>query len=104
MDIESDEEMITRLGRLRPELLGVISRTSAIRYKNTDKRSDQIGRELGVASVIEGGVLRSGNSVRINAHLIQVSDQTQLWGASSTRDLSDVFAVQAEAAAQKRAG
>jgi len=92
------EEMITRLGRLRPELLGVIARTSAMRYKKTDKPIDQIGRELGVAYVIEGGVRRSGNSVRINAQLIQVSDQTQLWGDSYTRDLSDVFAIQAEVA------
>ncbi len=92
------EEMITRLGRLSPELLGVIARTSAMRYKKTDKPIDQIGRELGVAYVIEGGVRRSGNTVRINAQLIQVSDQTQLWGDNYTRDLSDVFAIQAEVA------
>ncbi len=92
------EEMITRLGRLRPELLGVIARTSAMRFKKTDKLIDQIGRELGVAYVIEGGVRRAGNRVRINAQLIQVSDQTQLWGDSYTRDISDVFAVQAEVA------
>ncbi len=92
------EEMITRLGRLRPDLLGVIARTSAMRYKRTDKPIDQIGQELGVAYVIEGGVRRAGSSVRINAQLIQVSDQTQLWGDSYTRDLSDVFAVQAEVA------
>jgi len=92
------EEMITRLGRLRPDLLGVIARTSAMRYKNTDKTIDQIGRELGVAYVNEGGVRRSGNSVRISAKLIQVSDQTLLWGDSYTRDLNDVFAIQAEVA------
>ncbi|MHC5108907.1 MAG: protein kinase domain-containing protein [Planctomycetota bacterium] len=92
------EEMITRLGRLRPELLGVIARTSAMRYRKTDKLIDQIGQELGVAYVIEGGVRRAGSSVRINAQLIQVSDQTQLWGDSYTRDLADVFAVQAEVA------
>jgi TolB-like protein len=92
------EEMITRLGRLRPDRLGVIARTSAMRYKNTDKLIDQIGRELGVDHVIEGGVRRAGGSVRINAQLIQVRDQTQLWGDSYTRDLSDVFAVQAEVA------
>jgi len=92
------EEMITRLGRLRPELLGVIARTSAMRYKETDKSIDQIGRELGVDFVIEGGVRRSGNSVRINAQLIQVSDQTQIWGESYTRELADVFAIQADVA------
>ena len=92
------EEMITRLGRLRPELLGVIARTSAMRYKKTNKTINEIGRELGVAYVIEGGVRRAGSSVRISAQLIQVSDQTQLWGDSYTRDLSDVFAIQAEVA------
>ena len=51
-----------------------------------------------MAYIIEGGVRRSGNSVRINAQLIQVSDQTQIWGDSYTRDLSDVFAIQAEVA------
>ncbi|MCH9033104.1 MAG: protein kinase, partial [Planctomycetes bacterium] len=80
------EEMITRLGRLRPELLGVIARTSAMRYKNTRKTIAEIGHELGVAYVVEGGVRRSGNSVRISAQLIQVSDQTQIWGDSYTRD------------------
>ncbi len=92
------EEMITRLGRLRPELLGVIARTSAMRYKKTDKLIDQIGRELGVAYVIEGGVRRAGSRVRINAQLIQVSDQTQLWGDIYTRELTDVFEFQAEVA------
>ncbi len=94
------EEMITRLGRLRPELLGVIARTSAMRYKKTDKSIDQIGRELGVTYIIEGGVRRAGNNVRINAQLILVSDQTQLWGDSYTRSLSDVFEIQSEVADQ----
>ena len=54
------EEMITRLGRLRPELVGVIARTSAMRYKNTVKAIEEIGRELNVAYVVEGSVRRSG--------------------------------------------
>ncbi|MCH9034156.1 MAG: hypothetical protein IID42_06580 [Planctomycetes bacterium] len=54
------EERITRLGRSRPELLGVIARTSAMRYKNTVKAIEEIGRELNVAYVVEGSVRRSG--------------------------------------------
>ena len=92
------DEMITTLGRISPQELGVIARTSAMRYKNTDKAIAEIGRQLGVDYIVEGSVRRSGNTVRINAQLIQVADQTQLWGDSYTRDLSDVFAIQAEVA------
>ena len=48
------EEMITQLGRLEPERLGVIARTSVMGYKHGDQRIDQIGRELGVQYVLEG--------------------------------------------------
>ncbi len=54
------EEMIARLGRLYPQRLGVIARASAIRYKNTDKDIDQIGRELGADYVLKGSVRRAG--------------------------------------------
>ena len=51
------EEMIAQLGRLRPQRLGVIARTSAWQYKETEKNITQIGRELGVGYVLEGSVL-----------------------------------------------
>ena len=64
------DEIITALGGLSPQRLGVIARTSAMQYKRTTKRIDQISRELGVDYIIEGAVRREGNRVRITAQLI----------------------------------
>ncbi len=88
------EEMIAQLGRLHPQRLGVIARTSAMHYKGTDKNVDEIGRELGVDYILEGSVRRAADRVRITAQLIQVSDQTHLWAESYERDLEDIFALQ----------
>src|SRR5438309_1137352 len=88
------EEMITQLGRMHPERLGVIARTSAMQYKKTQKGMDQIGRELGVAYVLEGSLRRAGDHVRVSAQLIQVRDQTHLWAESYERDLRDLLALQ----------
>jgi TolB-like protein/Tfp pilus assembly protein PilF/tRNA A-37 threonylcarbamoyl transferase component Bud32 len=92
------EEMISQLGSLQPERLGVIARTSAMYYKGTHKRLDEIGQELGVDYIVEGSVRREANRVRITAQLIQVSDQTQLWAESFERQLADVFVIQSEVA------
>jgi serine/threonine-protein kinase len=92
------EEMIAELGQLQPQRLGVIARTSAMHYKDTDKRIDQIGRELGVDYILEGSVRRAAGRVRITAQLIQVSDQTHLWAKSYEREFTDVFAIQSEVA------
>ena len=67
------EEMITQLGRLHPQRLSVVARTSSMRYKNREIPVDQIGRELGVDFVLEGSARREGRHVRINATLIQVA-------------------------------
>jgi len=92
------EEMITSLGGLHPEHLGVIARTSAMRYKNTSHSLQQIGRDLGIQYVLEGSVRRSGDRVRITAQLVQVSDQTHLWAQTYDRNLRDMFAIQTEVA------
>jgi serine/threonine-protein kinase len=92
------EEMISRLGNLQPERLGVIARTSAMAYKNTKKHVDEIARELGVDYLLEGSVRRSPDRVRITAQLIQARDQTHLWAESYERILADIFAVQSEVA------
>jgi len=92
------EEMISRLGQMDPQRLGVIARTSAIQYKGTKKRIDQIGKELGVDYVLEGTVRRSGDRVRVSAQLIQVSDQTHLWARNYERQLRDVLGVQEDVA------
>jgi TolB-like protein len=92
------QEMITQLGRLHPEGLSVIARTSVMRYKGGDKPIDQIGRELGVDYLLEGSAQREGNRVRIAADLIHVGDQTQLWADSYEREMSGILAVQSEVA------
>ncbi len=65
------EEMITQLGRLDPQHLGLIARTSAMHYKNDRKELAEISKELGVQYVLEGSVRRDGGKVRITAELIQ---------------------------------
>lgn len=90
------EEMIAQLGQIRPARLGVIARTSAMQYKATTKRVDQIGRELGVGYVLEGSVRRSAGRVRITAQLVHVTDQTPLWSETYERDFADIFAIQEE--------
>jgi TolB-like protein/DNA-binding winged helix-turn-helix (wHTH) protein/Tfp pilus assembly protein PilF len=88
------EEMITELGRLNPELLGVIARVSAMQYKHADKNMAQIGRELGVDYLVEGSVRRSDNRVRMTVQLIRARDQTHVWGDSYDRKVGDVLALQ----------
>jgi TolB-like protein/Tfp pilus assembly protein PilF len=92
------EEMITQLGRLQPQRLTVIARTSSMRYKKRDTPVDQIGRELGVDYVMEGSARREGSRVRISATLIQVRDQTQRWSQSFERELSSILALQSDVA------
>jgi len=92
------EEMISRLGQMEPERLGVIARTSAIQYRGTKKRIDQIGKELGVDYILEGTVRHAGDRVRVSAQLIQVKDQTHLWAKNYERNLGDILALQQEVA------
>ena len=90
------EEVIAQLGRLDPQRLGVIARASAMRYKNTDKGIDQIGRELGVAYVLKGSVHRMGGAMRLAAELVQVAGQTHLWSEVYEREWSEGRAIQNE--------
>ena len=72
------EEMIAQLGQLQPVQLGVIARTSTVRYKGTKETAAQIARELGVGYLLEGSVRRGGDRVRVTAQLIQAAEQTHL--------------------------
>jgi TolB-like protein len=76
--------------------LKVISRTSVMRYKKTDKPVPQIARELGVDAVIEGSVLRVGKDVRVNAQLIHGTTDEHLWANSYDRDLANAMGMLAE--------
>jgi len=92
------EEMIAQLGRLHPEGLSVIARTSVMRYKKGEMPVDQIGRELGVNYILEGSLQREAARIRITAELIRVRDQTQIWADTYERELSGILAVQSQLA------
>jgi len=92
------DEMISELGKLDPEHLGVIARTTTRLYKNARKDIGQIHRELGVDYVLEGSIRRAVNRVRITAQLVQATDMTHLWAESYDRDVSDVLTIQSEVA------
>lgn len=92
------EEMITRLGQLQPRRLGVIASTSAMHYKASPAPIPEIAHNLGVDFILEGSVRQDAGRVRVTAHLVQVSDQTQLWTETYDRELTDIFAVQDDVA------
>jgi serine/threonine-protein kinase len=96
------EEITSRLGTIGG--LGVISRTSAEQYRKTDKSAKEIGRELGVDYILEGGVRwqRSGGSsrVRVTPQLVRVSDDRQLWSGRYDETIEEVFQVQSRIAEQ----
>jgi TolB-like protein/Flp pilus assembly protein TadD len=92
------EEMISQLGNLDPDHLGVIARTSVMHYKHASEPIAQIGKDLGVQYVIEGSVRRDSERVRITAQLIQVKDQSHLWAREYDRDLGHLLELQGEIA------
>ena len=96
------EELISTVSRIRE--LSVISRSSAMRYRDTALPMKQVGKELGVGAILEGSVRKSGNRVRIAAQLIEVEADRYVWSQSYDRDLTDVFGVQGEIAEQVAQG
>jgi TolB-like protein/Tfp pilus assembly protein PilF len=90
------EDILTQISRVGS--LKVISRTSAMAYKGTTKNLRAIGRELGVASILEGSVRKAGERVRITAQLIDAKSDAHLWAETYDRELKDIFAVQSEVA------
>ncbi len=91
------DEILTDLAKVAD--LKVISRTSVMPYKVTGNRNlREIGRQLGVANVVEGSVQRAGNEVRVNAQLIDARTDVHLWAEHYDRPLDNVFAIQSEIA------
>ena len=84
---------IAKIGSMK-----VISRTSVMEYRDTIKKIPQIAQELGVANILEGGIQRSGNQVRINVQLIDAATDEHLWAEIYDRELTaaNLFAVQSE--------
>jgi len=92
------EDILAQLSKVAD--LRVISRTTMMQYKGTAKPIGVIGRELNVATVLEGSVRRSGTRVRIVGQLIDVSTDEHLWAESYDREIQDIFAIQSEVAQQ----
>jgi TolB-like protein/tetratricopeptide (TPR) repeat protein len=92
------DELLTSLANIGS--LKVISRTSVMEYRETTKNLRQIGKELSVATVLEGAVQRAGDNVRINVQLIDATTDEHLWANTYDRRLStdNLFAIQTEIA------
>lgn len=86
------EEIIDALTKLRT--LQVAARTSSFRFKDGGEDVREIGRRLGVTSVLEGSVRKAGSRLRITAQLVSVSDGYHLWSERYDRELDDVFEIQ----------
>ena len=86
------EELISSLSRIRG--LRVIARTSVMRFKGKDASVAQIGRELGVANLLEGSVRKQGNKVRISVQLVDSLSEEPKWSDEYDRELQDIFAIQ----------
>ena len=88
------EDILTNLAKIKE--LKVISRTSSMQYKRTNKSIPEIAKELGVSYVVEGSVRRQGNQVRITAQLIRAGADSHLWAEQYNKTLDDVFKIQSE--------
>jgi TolB-like protein len=90
------DEILTRLSKVAA--LKVISRTSTQKYKSAPDNLREVGKQLGVANLLEGSVQKIGNAAHINVQLIRVATDEHLWAESYDRKLDDIFGVEAEVA------
>jgi len=91
------DDILTNLSKIGD--LKVISRMSVMSYRGDGVRNArEIGKTLGVATLLEGSVRRSGNRVRVNVQLINASNDEHIWAEDYDRDLTDVFAIQTDLA------
>ncbi len=94
------EELISEVGHCCPKRLRVVAVTSVIQYKQSPKSIEQIGRELGVDYLLEGGIRRYGRRVRMTARLIAARDQAHIWADSYEIQLPSIFSLQQAMARQ----
>ncbi len=92
------DDILTAISKI--EDLRVISRTSTMQYKNTEKDMIQIGQELDVATILEGSVRRQGDRVRITAQLVDAETDEHMWAETYDRNLTDIFQIQTEIAGE----
>ena len=92
------EEMISQIGKLDSSYLGVIARTSVMRYKGKQIPLDRIGADLRVQYLLEGSVRRESSKVRVTAQLIRVDDQTHVWSHDYDREVRNLLALERDIA------
>jgi TolB-like protein/Tfp pilus assembly protein PilF len=90
------EEILTRLAKIAD--LKVISRTSTQRYQSKPGNLAEIAKQLGVANILEGGVQKAADRVRVNVQLVNAQTDSHLWAETYDRKLTDIFAVESEIA------
>ncbi len=90
------DDVLTNLSKIGD--LKVISRTSVMPYRGKGSNVREIGKALGVSTILEGSVRRVGNRVRVNVQLIDASNDEHIWAEDYDRDLTDVFAIQTDLA------
>src|SRR5712691_8866256 len=90
------DEILTRLSKIAD--LKVISHTSTQHYKSAPENLPEIARQLGVASILEGSVQKSGDAVRVNVQLIKAANDSHLWADTFDRKLTDIFSVESDIA------
>ncbi len=93
------EELITHLARLQPERLGVIARTSVMKYRGGGARLSEIGRDLGVGYALESSIRRSANQLRVTVQLVRVTDESHLWASDFDYGQQDVLHIEDSVAA-----
>jgi TolB-like protein/Flp pilus assembly protein TadD len=90
------DDILTSLSKIGD--LKVISRTSVMSYRDSARNAREIGKMLGVATLLEGSVRRAGNRVRVSVQLINANNDEHIWAEDYDRDLTDVFAIQTDLA------
>jgi TolB-like protein/class 3 adenylate cyclase/Tfp pilus assembly protein PilF len=90
------DEILTRLSKVAA--LKVISRSSTQKYKSAPDNLREVGKQLGVANLLEGSVQKAGNAVHINVQLIKAATDEHLWAESYDRELQNIFGVEGEVA------
>jgi len=88
------EDMVAQVGKLNPERLTVVSRSSVAKYKGSTLSAKEIGKELNADYLLQGSVQRWSDRVRVTVELVQAQDQTAVWTESYDRELKDMLVVQ----------
>ncbi|MBI3841497.1 MAG: adenylate/guanylate cyclase domain-containing protein, partial [Thaumarchaeota archaeon] len=92
------EELISKFSEVGQ--LKVIARTSVMNYKKKEKKASEIGRELGVGSIVEGSVRKAGTRIRVTVQLIDARTEEHIWASNYDKELDDIFAIQSDVASR----